>query len=172
MSLPVDTGGCGSYRVRQPLQMINDYTSSETHVIDINEDDMLSLADALTNTDILIVRQGGEIGLGRLRNDIEEYSRATKRGNGLKAKIVYDIDDNIELISPYSEHFKGYGTYEYTDPDTGIKVWEDGKSEFFIEENKKRVSSLIKGLIHADLVTVTTEKLRLYRLAQYPLHTQ
>lgn len=166
MSLPVDKGGCGWYRIRQPLNMINEFTKSEGHVIDKDVDDMIMVADGLSKSDILLVRQGGEIGLGKLKEDIQEFGKQINQDRTLHAKIVYDIDDNIEMISPYSEHYKGYGLKEFSH--NGLKVWENEKSVFNLEANKKRVASLMKGLTEADLVTVTTEKLREYALEYNP----
>jgi len=90
ISLPVDEGGCGWYRVRQPLKMIKEYTDSDTHIIEKNKDDMVAISKALEVTDIIVMRPGSEVGMNPLK-------RAVK----MKAKFVMDIDDNIEIISPY-----------------------------------------------------------------------
>lgn len=74
-------------------------------------------------------------------------------------KWVLDIDDNIEIISPYSEHYSEYGTEEFTHE--GKKIWEDGVT-FDLAKNRARVASLLKGMQEADLVTATTERLAEY----------
>src|SRR5581483_10816407 len=109
ISLPVDRGGCGWYRVRQPFEMIKLHTEHDAHVIDKDNDDPLQVAEALSVADIIVIRQGGEQGLPLLRQTVKNYGKETGRNIDIHAKIVLDIDDNIELISPYSEHYKEYG---------------------------------------------------------------
>lgn len=146
LSLPVDRGGCGYYRIRQPLKMVKRHTAHDAHVIDKDEDDPLAVTTAFTQADIAIVRQGGEDGMRRLRA-MPEFKHL---------KWVMDIDDNIELISPYSEHYKEYGQEPFQD------IWVDGEHDFDVARNRARVASLLFGLEEADLVTVTTEKLAAY----------
>lgn len=105
ISTPVDDGGCGNLRVRQPLKLLKQHTEHDTHVIDTKKDDMVEVAKALAVADIVIVRQGGEAGVEAIKAK-PEYAHL---------KTVLDIDDNIELISPYSEHYKEYGTKEFYD---------------------------------------------------------
>lgn len=144
--MPVDSGGCGNLRVRQPLQLIKEYTEHDTHVVDLKEDNSVAISQAMLAADVVLFRQGGEAGIRKLR-EIPEYAHL---------KYVLDIDDNIELISPYSEHYKEYGTAEFKD------IWVDGKAGFDLTRNRQRVASLLQGLREADLVTVTTEKLGEY----------
>lgn len=150
--MPVDAGGCGWYRIRQPMQMIKSHTEHDTHVVDMKDDDMNEVSRALLNTQIIVVRQGGEEGIRQLKQ-IPEYKHL---------KYVLDIDDNIEAISPYSEHYKEYGVQEFQDPDTGLWVWKNGEQGFDLEHNRARVASFLKGLSEFDLVTVTTDELADY----------
>ena len=148
--MPVDMGGCGYYRVRQPLRMLKQYTVHDTHVINIKEDDMSSVGMALARSDVAIVRQGGEDGMRQLKQ-FSEFK---------KVKWVLDIDDNIELISPYSEHYKEYGTEEFFHE--RMPVWVQGQQGFDVGANKARVDSLLFGMQEADMVTVTTKRLEKY----------
>lgn len=158
LAMPVDFGGCGWYRVRQPMQMIKSHTKHDTHVVDMKEDDMNEVSRALLNTDVVVVRQGGEEGIRQLKQ-IPEYKHL---------KYALDIDDNIEAISPYSEHYKEYGTQEFQDPDSGLWIWKDGEQGFDLTHNRARVASFLKGLSEFDLVTVTTEELADYARAYNP----
>lgn len=139
--------------------MVNAYTSSEAHVMEKDENP-LAIAEALTKADILVVRQGGERGLPPLRDAVRAYGQETGSPQEITAKIVYDIDDNVEIISPYSEHYKEYGTNEFVH--NGVKVWENGQNGFDASANRLRILSFLKGLREADMVTVTTEKLAEY----------
>jgi len=161
LSLPVDRGGCGWYRVRQPFEAINEYTDSDCHVIDKTSDDPVEILKALCLADILVVRQGAEMGVSMLKDAANEYAKEAQV-EPFHAKVVLDIDDNIELISPYSEHYKEYGTKEYYDKGTKQWVWKDGKGDFDLIYNRKRILDLMLGLRKADMISVTTKKLAEY----------
>ena len=154
ISMPCDRGGCGWYRVRQPLEILKYHTSHDTHVIDSQKDNFWEIYQALKVSDINIIRPGGESGLAQMKLKYPE----------IKAKSVMDIDDNVSIISPYSEHYKDFGVEEYFDKFADKWIWKDGKSGFNLEENKHRVNSLLRGMRDADMVTVTTEKLREFAL--------
>lgn len=149
--MPCDQGGCGWYRIRQPFQKIRDNSDHEVHVVDPKTDPPLAVYEALKISDIIIIRQGGEKGMRQLK---EKYP-------DIKGKWVMDIDDNIEMISPYSEHYSEYGTEEFYDKNSKIKIWEDKKT-INLAKNRLRVASLLKGMGEVDLVTVTTPKLAEY----------
>lgn len=147
MSLPGGEDGCFNYRIRQPLKAIEEHTESSTHIIDQKTDDMLALTKVLPEVDIMFMRPGSERGVEQIKN----------LGLPLKCKWVLDVDDNTDLISPYSQFYKEYGVREYRD---GNKyVWKNGDNGFNILNNLNRVTYLKHGMINADLITCTTEKL-------------
>src|SRR6185437_14254657 len=115
--LPCDNGGCGWSRIRQPFEMIKQHTVHDAHVVDNAADDMLAVAKAMTMADVVVVRQGGEEGMRRLKT-FPEFK---------PVKWVLDIDDNVELISPYSQHYKEYGTEEFYDKGLGQWIWKNGE---------------------------------------------
>ena len=63
IGLPVGEDGCSWYRVRQPLNMVKAFTSSDTHIIDKDKDDMVQVAKALQLADVVVTRPGAENGL-------------------------------------------------------------------------------------------------------------
>jgi glycosyltransferase involved in cell wall biosynthesis len=152
ISLPVDNGGCGNYRVRQPLEMIKRFTDNDCHIIDKEEDDMLMVAKAVSKADVMLVRQGGEVGMPYFKGK-PEYRHL---------KWVMDIDDNMEIISPYSEHYREYGTEEFKHH--GEWLWQDGQNGFDLKANRLKIQSLLNALRAVDMVTVTTDKLAEYAL--------
>ncbi len=162
LALPVDRGGCGHYRIRQPFSMIQNYTEHDAHVIDKESDDMIQIAEALSIADVIVIRQGGEIGLPMLRKQVEKYGQEIGQSRKIEAKIVLDIDDNVELISPYSEHYKEYGTKEYFDKGIQKWVWKDGEQGFDLPANKQRIERLKFAMQNVDLITVTTDHLAEY----------
>jgi len=156
LSLPVDMGGCGWYRVRQPLSLIKKYTKHDVHIIDKNEDVMEDVVRAFVMSDIILMRPGAEDGLAQILK--------IPGLENLTAKIVMDIDDNVEIISPYSAHYREYGVEEFYDKNAKEWLWKDGKLGWDREENRKRMEHHLKGLNAVDLVTVTTPKLAEYAL--------
>lgn len=159
LSLPVDKGGCGWLRVRQPLAILNQDPEIETHVIDNYKDDFTKIFQALCLADILVVRQGGDVGVDRLRKAVAEGQKESGLPQRFP-KVVFDIDDNIERISPYSEHYKEYGQREFVHE--GKKIWEDGLRGFDLAKNRTRVEHLLNFMTKADMISVTTPKLAEY----------
>lgn len=152
ISLPVDDGGCGWYRIRQPFQMIKDNTTSDVHIINKDSDDMLQVAKAMHVADLFVVRPGAENGLKMLLEKPEFKGK----------KWALDIDDNIELISPYSNHYEEYGLDDYYDAHIEKWLWKDGERGFDISKNRQKIADHIQGLRDANLVTVTTKALANY----------
>ena len=150
MGMPVDNGGCGWYRIRQPFEMIQRFTPNDTHIIDQQKDNMVEVSKAMEMANILVTRPGGEVGIKQILSMPEYIGKAW----------ALDIDDNTELISPYSNHYEEYGTEEVKHE--GKDLWKDGVAGFSIEKNKKRLADHIWGLKNANLVTVTTKNLKEY----------
>ena len=156
MSMPVDKGGCGQYRTRQPFEFIKKYTPHDVHIIDVHKDDMMQIVEALKNTNVAVMRQGAEEILNFIENYKDYFSHL---------KWVLDIDDNVEVVNPYSEHYLELGTEEVIHRDKDGKemfLWKDGQGGFDLERNRKRIASLIEGMKKADMVTTTTQTLADY----------
>lgn len=165
ISLPVDDGGCGQYRIRQPFEMIRRFTPHDSYVIDTNRDDMVAVTEALSIADVIVFRQGGEVGVPHLKQLIADYLKERGLPPKIKAKWVLDIDDNVEMVSPYSQHYDEYGVEEFYDKNTGKWIWKDGEGNFDLTRNRQRLDSLLSAMRNVDLVTVTTNK-----LAEYARH--
>jgi glycosyltransferase involved in cell wall biosynthesis len=161
MSMPVDKGGCGNYRVRQPLAMLKKYTKHDTYIIEKESDEMDDILKALPTVDVIVVRQGVPIQdtKSRFNEVMADLSRHYKREVKMKAKWVMDIDDNMELISPYSAHYQTEGIEEYYDRNAKKWLWKDGVGGFDLEHNRLKLNQAKESLKDADMVTVTTQKL-------------
>lgn len=167
LSLPVDDGGCGWYRVRQPFAIINELYDGE-HVAEIINDEMegLDVLRMIATADIIFCRPGVPIKETRhtmitLMNSFNENTDAKNRLE-MKAKWVMDIDDNVEEISPYSIHYQEYGTKEFYDSHAEAWLWKDGERRFDLQANKVRLKKQQGSMRDADLVITTTEKLAAY----------
>ena len=148
MSLPVGMDACSYYRVKQPLEQIKLTTEHDTHVIDYKHDDMVNLVKVFPEVDVFYTRPGSEKGLSEIRSFPEIP---------IKAKIVVDIDDNLELINPTSQFYAEYGLKEIEYH--GKPVWKNNSNGFSIFKNYIRKTYVEYGLRKADLVVVTTDKL-------------
>jgi O-antigen biosynthesis protein len=162
ISLPVDDGGCGWYRVRQPFEMIKRFTPHDTHIISKDDDNMLAVAEALAQADIILVRQGGEGGRKPLENLVEKYGRELGTDKNITAKWVLDMDDNMEQVSPYNAHYEDYGIEEYYDSHLDKWLWKDGVAEFDVTRNRMKLSNFIGAMRSFDAITVTTDRLAEY----------
>lgn len=158
VGMPVDRGGCGWYRVRQPLQMISAFTDADTWMVENEETTGDEILYGLKNAQIVLIRQGQESAITFLKS-IPELKHL---------KFVIDIDDNVELIDPLSEHYKEYGMYPHNYQywkEVGMpheRLWEDGVNGFDHTRNRARILNFLLGLREADMVTVTTERLAEY----------
>jgi len=151
MSLPVDDGGGGWYRVYQPFSEIKKHTIHDTHVANMEKDDLVQLGKAIELADIIVMRYGAERVLPLLGGKLKT-----------KAKTVIDIDDNSEMTSPYSSHYKDSGVEEFFDKNQNKWLWKDGESGFDLKLNRQKVQGLIDSMRIVDMVTVTTPKLAEY----------
>lgn len=161
MALPVDKGGCGNYRVRQPLKLIQENTDHDTYIVEKDDENMEEVLRVLPTVDVFVVRQGTLIKEAKAKFNLvmEDVSRFTGKEVKLKAKWVMDIDDNMELISPYSEHYVDSGVEEYYDKNIKKWLWKDGESGFDLSKNRLKLKNAKDSLAEADMVTVTTETL-------------
>lgn len=113
--------------------------------------------------DLLVISRATD---ERLLDVIVAYQKEGKR-------IIMDWDDNVFACSPLSPHYDELGIQEYYHDLNGQKIplWVDGKKDFSIERNKKRLAS-IKDLCGAvDAVSVTTQRLAsVYRPFSNAIH--
>lgn len=163
LSLPVDKGGCGFYRIRQPLTMVKNHTEHDTYILG-EKDDGIEAAIALHYADVVVVRPGVPLvpTKDRFNTLVGELGSELKKDFSIHAKWVMDIDDNAELISPYSDHYKEHGIEEYFDTNSNVWLWKDGENGFDLQKNRRKIADHIQSLRDADLVTVTTDKLAEY----------
>jgi glycosyltransferase involved in cell wall biosynthesis len=164
LSLPVDDGGCGNYRVKQPFEMINRFTDSDAHVISTDKDDMVEVMRAFAAADIIMCRPGSPVASTKAHMEETLAKASNEFGLDLKltAKWVTDIDDNVEIISPYSIHYAEYGISEFFDNNTGQWMWKDGERGFDVQRNVEKMVDHIQDLRDSDAVITSTPKLAEY----------
>lgn len=72
-------------------------------------------------------------------------------------KVILDMDDDVFDIDPYSDSYQVFGIEEVKHGDQWL--WKDGVN-IDIKVNKAYRNSLERFLIRADIVTVSTERLK------------
>ena len=160
LAFPTDYGGCGQYRIRQPFEMITKYTNHEAHVVDEtklkDESYLRGIVYAIESSDLIVARPMGS------KNDIPAMVMIRQNPEFATKKIVMDLDDNPEMVSPYSAHYMDFGVEEIYDRNLGKWLWKDGEEGFDLEKNRSKLKNMIGDFKRADMITVTTEKLAEY----------
>lgn len=151
LSLPVGMDACSYYRIKKPFQGIEEIEPGTTHIIDVRKDDTAALPHIFAAADVIFMRPGAENGYRMIKN---------MKGVDIKAKIVLDIDDNVDEISPLSQFYAEYGLSEATYD--GKPLWKHGENGFDLQKNFERVNSLHEMMREVDLITTTTPTLAKY----------
>jgi hypothetical protein len=135
--MPIDNGGCGYYRLKQPYQ---------DKAIFLNPSDFegRELPEKLKENPTIICRTSHAKAINTLR----------KYFPGIK--VVVDLDDDIFNVDPYNDSYRYYGLKEVKHE--GKWLWKDGDT---IDLNKNNIEiAKIKTLLDsADLLTVSTPRL-------------
>lgn len=155
-----DNGGCGWYRLAQPLQTaaLFDKTFEVRHVE--KGDDIEKIAELLLWAEVCV--------LPRVHD--EKFFNGLAQFKALGKKIIIDWDDNFQKIDPLSPHYRDFGTVpHYADYKDGkLPVWVDVNDPLAdkkvcnvmnIEANKAGIERAKKALTMADMVTTTTDVL-------------
>lgn len=139
-----DDGGCAYYRAILPFNSIQKHAKLPVYPV----------RKGATANDIEKVFMANVIQFARLAPE-ETLQGHMKLMQSRGIKLVLEYDDDVFSVNPYSPHYMDYGTEEFVDEWSGLKVWEDGKAGFSIERNKKRLESVKRACDIVDLVTVT-----------------
>jgi len=76
---------------------------------------------------------------------------------GKKLRVILDMDDDVFNIDPYSDSYEIFGTEEVKHGDKWL--WKDGVN-FDIKDNKDYIERLKVFIRRADILTVSTERLK------------
>lgn len=142
-----DRSGSTFYRILQPAQKLAQYDLCQIGICYPWDSPELKV-EAQKASDILVFFSSSSPNLA------EQFYEIRKAGK----KIVMDMNDDIFNVSPYSIHYKTFGTKEAvhcTSEGEFLKFWEDGKN-IHIEANKQNLENHKEVLRSVDLITVTT----------------
>jgi hypothetical protein len=150
LSLPVGKDACSHYRIKEVFSGINQFGAPHSAgILDKDEMDMTRVPFMLTQADVLYLRPGSEQGLADLEKIMQELTLP------VHYKTVYDLDDNLEMIEPYSMFYQDFGVQEVQAED-GTWIWKDGEGGFSLATNRKKQQQVFDMIKRADAVSVTT----------------
>ncbi|MFB6076335.1 MAG: hypothetical protein ABEK17_04290, partial [Candidatus Aenigmatarchaeota archaeon] len=149
LSLTLGRDGCSGYRVRKPLEAINEIEEHQTKILQ-SKDTGDKIIEAVNGADVIIFRQQ--------HDKFFRYLKAQNEIDVSKKLFVVDLDDDIYNISPFSDNYT-YGGLEEVQWN-GQWLWRDGENNFDIARNRATLDSIGNMLYEADLITVTTEYLK------------
>jgi len=146
LACPIGRSGADYYRVRQPLEFLK----KQGHQVRIINpiDSSQALDEAVNGADIILFRIGHEKLFFTIKNN---YDCSGK-------KLIIDMDDEVWGFNPFTTQYRNWGLKEI---DYGGKpLWKDGVNDFDIERNMETVQKAINMLNAADMITVTTDRLK------------
>lgn len=144
LSLPVDEGGCGWYRVRQLIETLEDEGLANTYILDGDESEK-ELALAIEAADIILARSG-----------TGPFVRQIKTMDPDKV-IVFDHDDYTFETLPTNESYRNFGTSQVQM--NGVDIWVNNRDGFNQYRNLWSMKEMEFLLMASDLNTSPTEYL-------------
>lgn len=143
-----DRSGSTFYRLLQPAQKLDQYGLCNVGVMERGYSAQARY-DAIKISDVLVFYSSASPEMA------ENFYTLRKAGK----KIVMDMNDDIFNVSPYSIHYRVFGTREAVHSNGNgefVKLWEDGQGGFSIAANRKNLEQQKEVLRAVDLITVTT----------------
>ena len=145
-----DRGACTRLRIYQPLKRIAELGLAETHTLELSDADPDSV---VRKSDIAVM---GRAAGGRAMEFVTKLQMDGK-------KVVFDLDDNYQDVTPMSPHYKQLGIMPVnleTEDGRSVNMWEDGKDGFELKKNRQIRRDFAEITRAAACITVTTEPLK------------
>lgn len=145
-----DRGACTNYRIAQPVYKIQSLGLADVYVI--GNGDGNAQKEVLSSDIVFLGRAADEKALGLVR-ELKSFGK----------KVVFDLDDTMFDVSPFSPHYRHLGMMPVDFNDgkgKKIKGWQDGKDGFDVRWNRYVRKSFIGILREADCITVSTQPLK------------
>lgn len=148
--MPMPNNGCSHYRINKPYRAMND---NEIIFFENKDLETAIALDYLEKCDYVLCRQHHDKAILEILDPLFSH-KDSKRG---KLKVILDMDDDLFDIDPYSDSYEIFGIEEVKHGDQWL--WKDGVN-IDIKENKANRNRLERFLIRADIITVSTERLK------------
>lgn len=144
--MPMADDGCSHYRINKPYRMLEEMGLAYVKFFKPAEIEQQDFADHLHLVDLVVCRQYHN---RAILKTIDKYFKGVR--------VLLDLDDDLFNIDPYNEAYGAYGTKEVKHNNKWL--WKDGLN-MDISTNKKEVNLLKKFLKRADIVSVSTPRLK------------
>ncbi len=149
--MPMASEGCTHYRITKPYKAMKD---SEIVFFQDKDIDTPEALEYLEKSDYVLCRQYHDKAILKVLDPLFNLADS-KRKKPLK--VILDMDDDVFNIDPYSDAYQAFGTREVKHGDKWL--WKHGEN-IDIYENREYAKSLESLLMRADIVTVTTDRLK------------
>ena len=150
--LPMENDGCTHYRIKKPYSFLD----KEKFDVQFIRDKELETPEALAYLEVcdyIVARQYHDKAIKILDNLFKHPDSKRKK----PLKVILDMDDDVFDIDPYNEAYGVFGTKEVKHGDKWL--WKDGVN-FEIKVNQEYLESLERLLRRADILTVSTNRLK------------
>ena len=145
-----DRGACTQLRIVGPLNKVEQLKLASVEIITAGD----GQSEAKINGADVIV-------MGRAASTpVQTMIREMKR---LGKYVVYDLDDNMFGVSPFSPHWKDFGIMPVNmdHPELGtVPMYVDGQNGYDVKRNRRLRDAFIKVMRLTDCMTVTTPSLK------------
>ena len=145
-----DRGACTQLRIVGPLNKIEALKLGSVEIITIGDGEA---EKKVSGADVVVMGRAAS-------TPIQAMIREMKR---LGKYVVYDLDDNMFGVSPFSPHWKDFGIMPVNmdHPELGtIPMYVDGQNGYDVKRNRRLRESFIKVMRLTDCMTVTTPTLQ------------
>ena len=149
--MPMAVEGCTHYRINKIYKLMGDPEIVFFQDKDLETPEAL---DYLEQSDYVLCRQYHDKAILKILDPLFNHPDS-KRKKPLR--VILDMDDDLFDIDPYSDCYQIFGTKEVKHGDQWL--CKDGVN-INIQDNKEYLKSLEKFLRRADIITVSTERLK------------
>ena len=149
--MPMAVEGCTHYRINKIYKLMGDPEIVFFQDKDLETPEALAY---LEECDYVLCRQYHDKAILKVLDPLFNLADSKRK---TPLKVILDMDDDVFNIDPYSDAYQAFGTQEVKHGKEWL--WQDGVN-IDIRENKEYQKSLTSLLMRADIVTVSTERLK------------
>ena len=149
--MPMADEGCTHYRINKIYKAMGDPEIVFFKDKDLESPEALAY---LEECDYVLCRQYHDRAILKMLDPLFNHPDS-KRKKPLK--VILDMDDDVFNIDPYSDAYQAFGAREVKHNNQWL--WKHGEN-IDIYENREYLKSLESFLMRADIVTVSTERLK------------
>jgi glycosyltransferase involved in cell wall biosynthesis len=145
-----DRGACTQLRIVGPLNKVEKLRLADVEIVTAGDG---QAQEKVEKSDVVLMGRAASEVVGVMIDTMHSFGKY----------VVYDLDDNMFGVGPFSPHYKDFGIMPVNmdHPDLGsTPMWVDGVGNFDVKRNRKLRQSFINIVRKADCVTVSTPPLQ------------